>query len=139
VAAREVDAFDVAVRALRAHDRTAAELEERLERKGVPAAERQEALERLGRLGYLDDERVARARAEQLAARGSGDALVRADLERRGIAPEAIESALSGLEPERERADRIVAERGRTAKTARYLAARGFGEDAVAALVAREE
>lgn len=129
-------AFEVAVRALGAHDRTAAELDARLERRGVPADEREEALERLERLGYLDDARVARDRAAQLAGRGSGNALIRHDLQGRGIAAETIEDALEALEPERERALRIVGVRGRSARTARYLASRGFGEDAVAALVA---
>lgn len=137
--ARAVDAFDVAVRALGAADRTAAELDARLERKGVPAPDREEALERLGRLGYLDDGRVARNRAEQLAARGSGDALVRDDLGRRGVGADEIEAALAELEPEPERAARLVAERGLNPKTARYLASRGFAGETIAALVARDD
>ena len=80
----------------------------------------------------MDDERFAHGRAATLAARGSGDALIRDDLERRGVATAAIESALAALEPERVRVERIVAGRGRNVKTARYLAARGFDEDAVA-------
>jgi regulatory protein len=138
VASRAPDAFDLAVRALGAHDRTAAELDARLARRGVPAEEREQALERLGSLGYLDDARVAHERAARLAERGSGDALIRHDLEARGIGSEAVEEALAALEPERERAARIVAARGSSARTARYLASRGFGEDAVAALVAPE-
>jgi regulatory protein len=138
-AAPETDAFAVALRALHAHDRSTAELDARLERRGIPPEERALALERLERLGYLEDARVARVRAEQLAARGSGDALIRDDLERRGIDAEVVEGAIAALEPERERAARIVAERGRSARTARYLASRGFGGDAVAALVAPED
>jgi regulatory protein len=134
-----VDAFEIALRALAAHDRTAAELDARLERRGLPAEEREEALERLEQLGYIDDARVARDRAAQLADRGSGNALIRHDLEGRGIAAEAIEDALRALEPERVRAARVVATRGRSARTARYLASRGFGEDTVAALVARDD
>lgn len=133
------DAFELAVRALGAHDRTAAELDARLARHGVSPEEREEALERLERLGYLDDARVARDRAAQLAGRGAGDALIRHDLERRGIGAEAIEEALAALEPERDRAARVVAERGRSARTARYLASRGFGEDGAAALVAPDD
>jgi regulatory protein len=133
------DAFDQAVRALRHADRSRAELDERLARKGVPAAERAEALERLEQLGYLEDGRVARVRAEQLAGRGSGDALIRHDLERRGIGAETIEEALAALEPERERAARVVAQRGGGARTARYLASRGFAYEAVAELVAPED
>jgi hypothetical protein len=33
----------------------------------------------------------------------------------------------------------VIARRGRGARTARYLASRGFGEDAVAALVAPDD
>ena len=101
-------ALDTALRALRHRDRSAAELDVRLERRGVGAVEREQALETLERIGYVDDERLARTRAEQLAARGSGDALIRHDLEGRGIAVEEIEAALGALEPERERAARIV-------------------------------
>jgi regulatory protein len=133
------DAVDVAVRALRARDRSTAELDARLERRGLGERERAEALETLTRIGYVDDERFALTRAEQLAARGSGDAMIRDDLERRGVGAEQIESALARLEPEHERAARIVRDRGAGAKTARYLASRGFGEEAVAALVARDE
>ena len=103
------DALEEAFRALRSRDRSAAELETRLERRGVGEAEREQALETLERIGYVDDERFARSRAEQLAARGSGDALIRHDLEARGIAPEHVETALASLEPERERATRIAA------------------------------
>jgi len=133
------DAVETALRALRFRDRTAAELEARLEQRGVGEAEREQALETLERIGYVDDERFARTRAERLADRGSGDALIRDDLERRGLAAEAVELALGSLEPERERAERIAELRGRTVKTARYLASRGFGDEALEALVAAEE
>ena len=78
-------------------------------------------------------------RAEQLAERGSGDALIRDDLERRGLAADVVELALGALEPERERAARIAERRGRSVKTARYLASRGFGEDALEGIVAADE
>ena len=74
-----------------------------------------------------------------LAERGSGDALIRDDLERRGIAAELVEAAIESLQPEPERLARIVERRGRSAKTVRYLAARGFGEEVLAGLVAQEE
>lgn len=135
----EPDAVETALRVLRYHDRSAAELEARLQAHGVGAVERQQALETLERIGYVDDERVARTRAQQLAGRGSGDALIRDDLERRGLAGEVVELALASLEPERDRAARIVERRGRSLKTTRYLASRGFGEDALAELVAGEE
>jgi regulatory protein len=132
------DALEQALRALRHRDRSTAELDARLAQRGVGAEEREQALETLERIGYVDDERFARTRAEQLAARGSGDALIRHDLEGRGIAAEQVEAALTSLEPEPERAARIAERRGPGPKTARYLAARGFGADALEAVVARE-
>ncbi len=135
----ETDAVETALRALRHRDRSVAELDARLEERGVGEAERQEALETLARSGYLDDERFARSRAEQLAARAAGNALIRHDLQGRGIEPELVLAVLDELEPERERARRIVATRGRSAKTARYLAARGFGPDALDTVVAVED
>jgi len=113
-------AEDVALRALRAADRSRAELDTRLERRGFDAEERRHALDELERLGYLDDERTAALRAERLAGRGYGDAYVRADLESRGLPAEA---AIAALAPESERASRF-AERG-----AAWLARRGFARE----------
>jgi regulatory protein len=131
------DAVETALRALRFRDRTAAELDARLEQRGVGEAERDQALETLERIGYVDDERFARSRAERLAERGSGDALIRDDLERRGVGAEIVDDVLSELAPERERAAQIVERRGPGDKTARYLAAKGFGEDALEGVVAQ--
>jgi regulatory protein len=133
------DAVEQALRALRFRDRSTAELAARLEQRGVGAAEREQALETLERIGYVDDERFARTRAGHLAGRGSGDALIRHDLQGRGIAAEHIEAALEALEPEHGRAARIAQQRGRSVKTARYLASKGFGADALEELVAQED
>jgi SOS response regulatory protein OraA/RecX len=108
---------DVALRALRAADRSRAELEARLERQGFDDGERQKALDNLERLGYLDDERTATLRAERLAERGYGDAYIRADLEQRGL---PADDALAAIEPEPERATRFAN------KGAAWLARRGF-------------
>ena len=132
------DAVEAAVRALRLRDRSAAELDERVRARGIEPDERREVLGTLERSGYVDDVRYAETRAATLAERGSGDALIRDDLERRGIAVETIAAAVASLEPERERAERIVRHRGATAKTARYLAAKGFDEEVAMAAVARE-
>lgn len=138
MAAERADAVETALRALRARDRTAAELDARLRERGIDEDERRGALETLERAGYVDDERFAHGRAAALAARGSGDALIRDDLERRGVAAELVDEALSGLEPERERAACVVARRGGGAKTGRYLAARGFDAEVVREAVARD-
>jgi regulatory protein len=123
---RKAEAVDAAARLLRHADRSRAELETRLAQRGIGAEALSDALETLERVGVLDDCKTASLRAQRLAERGYGDAWIRAELERRGL---PVEEALAELEPERERAGRIVAEQGGGAATARYLARRGFDED----------
>jgi SOS response regulatory protein OraA/RecX len=125
-------ALGAAARALRRRDLSIRALDARLERAGVAPQGRRETLETLARAGLVDDERFAVRRAEVLADRGHGDASIRWELEREGLSDELIEHALAGLEPELERARRIVTRRGAVAATARLLARRGFGEDAIA-------
>ena len=84
------------------------------------------------RAGLVDDDRLAARRAAALAARGAGDELVRFDLERRGIAEDVADRAVAALEPEADRVKRIVAARGGGARTARYLAGRGFAAESIA-------
>jgi regulatory protein len=121
------DAFEVATRALRHADRSRAELDERLARRGFSEADRGAALDRLVELGWLDDERTAGLRAAALADRGYGDAYIRSELERRSL---PVEAALAGLEAEHERALRH-AERG-----AAWLARRGFDPEVVGSFAA---
>ena len=130
---RRLEALAAAGRALRGRDLATAELEERLERAGVAPAPRAETLAVLDRAGLVDDRRFAIDRAQARAARGYGDAWIRWDLERRGVAGEIVTEAMERLEPEEERLARIVSERGGGPRLARALARRGFGEDAVAA------
>ncbi len=126
----------MALRALRHRDLSAAELERRLTTKGFPEDDRNETLENLRRTGLLDDRRYAEGRAETLAGRGAGDALIRHDLGRAGIDRELVDEALRLLEPEAERARRIVERRGGGPKTARFLGGKGFSDETVAACVA---
>jgi SOS response regulatory protein OraA/RecX len=123
---RRADALARAARALRPRDRSRQALEDRLATAGVRAPARAQALETLERVGLVDDARMAEARAVALAGRGFGDAAIRYDLEREGIAPELVEQALSALEPERERAEALVTRRGAGVTTARWLAGKGF-------------
>jgi SOS response regulatory protein OraA/RecX len=129
-------ALDLATRALSRRDFSERGLRERLLRAGVNSGEADEALAKLRRDGVLDDMRFAVDRARALAERGKGDAAIGFDLERQGVAAQQIEEAMATLEPERERAERIVARRGATVATARLLASRGFDVDAVEAAVA---
>jgi SOS response regulatory protein OraA/RecX len=116
----EPRAEDVALRALRAADRSRSELDARLEQRGFSADARRQALDDLERLGYLDDDRTAETRAQHLAERGYGDAYIRADLERRGL---PAEEALARLEPEPERASRFED------RSSSWLARRGFAQE----------
>jgi regulatory protein len=131
----EPDPIDVAARALRHRDRSRAQVAERLARAGVGDEQRADALDTLERVGYVDDARFAARRAEALAARGLGDAAIRHDLDGAGVAADAVEEALAGLEPETVRARAIAARSGRSAKTAGQLARKGFAEEAIEAAI----
>ena len=135
----EIDPLDVAARALRHRDRSRREVEERLAKAGVDEGRRADALETLERVGYVDDQRFAGARAGALADRGYGDEYIRHELGRQGIDGETAEAAIAGLAPERERAEKLVARLGPGPKTAGHQARKGFGEDAVEAAVGASE
>jgi len=133
------EALAVATRALARREHTRRSLAERLQRADIGESEAEEVLAELERLGLLDDGRFALERARVLAERGKGDAAIRFDLERSGVSASVVEEALARLDPERERAERLVGRRGATPGTARLLAGRGFDEDVVAAVVARDQ
>jgi regulatory protein len=120
------DPIEIAARSLRRRDRSRSEIDASLAKAGIGDDERADALARLERVGYLDDERFARTRAEALAARGFGDAGIRFDLEAHGVAVELAASALEALTPEPDRAAALVERFGRTQKTAARLARKGF-------------
>jgi len=137
VAPRESDsAQEAALRALRHRDLSVRQVEERLRAKGFGEDERDAAIDALRRTGLLDDDRFAESRARALAARGSGDALIRHDLSRAGVDAGSVEDALAGLASEIERARAVAERRGSSAKTARYLAGKGFSDASISAAVA---
>lgn len=121
------------MRALRHRERSRQEIDERLSRAGFGDEVRAEALDRLERLGYLDEGRFAVARAEAMAASGYGDSAIRADLERHRLGTDVLVGALDALVPERDRARAAVERLGRSASVARRLARKGFGSDSVEA------
>jgi regulatory protein len=129
----EHDPIEIAARALQHRDRSRREVEERLARAGIDERRRADALDTLERVGYIDDERFAGARAGALASRGYGDEWIRHDLAGHGVGAEAVAEAIAALEPEAERASALVERLGRTPKTGAQLARKGFGEDAVEA------
>ena len=127
------DPIDLAARALRHRDRSRRQIDDRLARAGVEEDRRADALDALERIGYVDDARFAAGRAESLADRGFGDEAIRALLAAEGVAAEAVDDAVAGLELERDRAAALVARLGASARTAGRLARKGFGEEAVEA------
>ena len=130
---RREEALSVATRALQARDLSARRLAERLERAAVAPDTVEASLATLSRAGLIDDNRLARNRAQSLADRGYGDAAIRHDLERQGVDPELVQAALEDLENEPERARRLVQNRGPGTKTAQYLARKGFSDEALEA------
>jgi SOS response regulatory protein OraA/RecX len=132
---RRHEALTVAAGALRHRDLSRRALEARLAGRSVAPAERVRALQVLDRAGIVDDARFGEARAGALAERGWGDAAIRADLERQALSDDLIHSALAALVPEAERARALVVRRGGGLATARWLARKGFGDDAIEAVV----
>jgi SOS response regulatory protein OraA/RecX len=129
---RRAEALAVAGRVLRRRDLSRRGLAERLERK-VPPAVAAESLATLERAGLVDDRRVAEGRAQALADRGWGDEAIRHRLRAEAFDDAAVESALRDVGPEADRARRLIERRGPGPRTARFLAGRGFGEEAVEA------
>jgi SOS response regulatory protein OraA/RecX len=130
---RRSQALTDAVRVLRHRDVSRWRLDERLQRRGARDSARQEALDALERAGLVDDARVATRRAEALAERGYGDAAIRFALAGDGIDAALVERALADLEPERERAERLLAG-GDGPKALRRLAAKGFDAETLGEL-----
>ena len=122
---------DIAARVLQHRDRSRADVAARLERAGVGADDLAATLETLERIGWVDDARFATARASVLAERGHGDAAIRAELSDSGVGADEVEAALAGLEGELERARAVVADRGATPATARFLSRKGFADETV--------
>jgi regulatory protein len=143
--------YDKAVQLLGSRPHFRRELQAKLAQRGFPAEEIEEALDRLAGHGYLDDSRTAAGFVEQRLERHAGNTegrlRLRAELEKRGADPAAIEAALAlvpedDLEPTREAAERWTRLHpgGNGASLARHLARKGFSRRAIfAALNERRE
>lgn len=126
-------ALAVALQALAPRERSRRDVDERLARAGFGEEARRDALDELERLGYLDDRRFAAARAEALARRGYGDAVIREELARHGVDGDAAAEALAGLAPEAERAAAALAGGRPGPRLAARLGRKGFGAEAIEA------
>ena len=82
-------------------ERTVAEVQARLERAGVGAAEASVAVAELLGYGYLDDTRYARVfTQDKRTLEGWGNGRIARALGARGVAAEVIEAALTGADGE---------------------------------------
>jgi regulatory protein len=130
------DAVEQALRALRHRERTVGQVDAHLAERGFGEHEREAAIETLARTGLVDDRRFAESRAATLARKGAGDALIQHDLDMAGVDREIVEDALATLDDEATRARQVVERRGASARTVRYLVAKGFPVDVARTVVA---
>jgi regulatory protein len=127
-------ALGAAGRALARRPLSRAALAARLVRV-APADVAEAVVDDLARLGYVDDEALALALAEQRLARGWGPARVAADLERLAVSDAAARAGMCAAEAGEEAAARALlasrAAAGRSpAQKLGLLARRGFGAEA---------
>lgn len=95
-------ALEAGLRLLGVRPRSEAELQQRLRRKGFPESVIQEALARLRRLGYVDDQAFAEGWvAQRQATNPRGAAALRQELRSKGVSPELIKEVVIE-DPERE-------------------------------------
>lgn len=139
VPAREEAAHEAALSFLSHRARSAEEVRRRLARRGFDDGVIDAEIERLRRVGLLDDAAFARAwvaERERLAPRGRR--LLRAELRQRGIGAEPAEAATAGLDDRetamalaRKRATRVHAAdyRSFAAKVGGFLFRRGFDHE----------
>ncbi len=136
-------AFDKAGELLARRPYFRAELAARLARADYDGEEIAAAMEKLVRLGYLDDEALATAEAARLRDRkGLGRARIAADLSRRGAPrPLAAEAATESPDDEltraRDEASRWSAKtrHPQPAALARYLERKGFSARSIVAVL----
>jgi regulatory protein len=131
------------LRLLAVRDRSEKEMRSRLSAAGFEPPTVARTVARLRRLRYLDDERAATAAAEHAARNGRGSLRARAALQRRGFPEAVIDAAIeTAFENEIELARRAATRKfpapqnvRERARLARFLAARGFPETVVLAIV----
>lgn len=97
-------AENVSMHALTRRGQSTHELRRALTGKGLPADIVDEEIERLTRVGLLDDDALAETLVRTLSERkGLGRRALASELSRRGLPAASVESALAGLDDEAER------------------------------------
>jgi regulatory protein len=137
-----------ALAAIARRPRSRSELARRLAEWGVDPDDAEQVLERLHRIGVLDDGALAAAVVSSRRARAYGRLRIRADLDRLGVDPCARDrAAVTSADAEVARAHEALAARGRPQtggpgdlrRSAAYLARRGFDADVVASVLGLDE
>jgi len=132
-----------ALRLLSGREHSRAELTQKLQRFEEEPGSLAQALDELQAKGFINEQRVIESVLYRRAAK-LGTARIKHELQGKGLAPEAIEAALAGLQAsEHERAlalwqkkfGVVPVERQAAAKQMRFLAGRGFGADAIRRVV----
>ena len=140
-------AYQRALNLLSYRPRTQAEIRKKLEEHEFSEADIAYTLERLQRSGLLDDAAFARAWVDNRnEMRPRGRRALSFELRRKGVAPEVIEQTLEAIDEE-QLAYRAAQKRARRYKTLDFqgfrkkmyshLVQRGFGYDAIGAVVER--
>lgn len=129
--------------------RTASRLADAMRRRGWPEVVVERAIERCRGQGLVDDDAFARALVDEGRSRGHAPRRLRADLARRGFAPDTVEAALAPYAHEDLEAAAFGLARGRAQRLRHldaeaafrrlvgWLGRRGYGES-LARRVARE-
>jgi len=130
---REEQARALCLRLLTARARTRAELSAQLVKRGYPDDVRDVVLDRLARVGLIDDAEFAEQWVEsRRSSAGKGKRALAAELHTKGVDNDVISTVLAGIDAgaERERAEQLVQARlrrenldGDQARVARRLVA----------------
>lgn len=129
-------AWGIAMRALARREHSAQQVREMLAGRGVSEPVMDELLERLIRLGHLDDERFAMESVRTDVARRRGRLFARQRLEQAGVAAHLVERVIDGAYADELSLARAalgtrlacIDDRPGRARAARFLVGRGFSE-----------
>ena len=136
-----------ALRFLAQREHSRAELERKLTAQAESAEQLTQVLDELQAKDFISEARVVESVINRRAGR-FGAARIRHELQGKGVAPEAVAEALSGLKAsEVDRAREVwrkkfgepAADAAARGKQMRFLAARGFGAEAIRRVVSQAE
>lgn len=136
---QQVKALEKSFRLLGLRPRSKKELIKKLKEKGFTEKIIQKTLKKLKKLGYLDDEKFARAWLETRKLSGRGKFIIQRELKQKGVNKEIIKNILEEYkrEEELEKAWALVKKKIKVykdlnlytqkQKLTRFLSSRGFG------------